>query len=99
MATARTATAIGTQTVPPAKKAKSFIIADRGINTSRDFADMMSALMSDVVHGRVNPNISNAVCNAGGKLLKVIEMEYKYSGRPRRTVNRLSLAKVARLVK
>jgi hypothetical protein len=38
----------------------------------------MSALMSDLIDGRVTPSIGNATCNAGGKLLKVVEMQYKY---------------------
>jgi hypothetical protein len=38
----------------------------------------MSALMSDLVEGKVAPQVGNAVCNAGGKLLKVVEMEFKY---------------------
>ena len=48
------------------------------LNTSKDFANFMSALMSDLVEGKVSPNVGNATCNAGGKLLKIIEMEYKY---------------------
>ena len=39
---------------------------------------MMSSLMSDVIEGRVTPQVSNAAVNAGGKLLKVVEMEMKY---------------------
>lgn len=38
----------------------------------------MSSLMSDLIDGRVTPSIGNATCNAGGKMLKVIEMQYKY---------------------
>jgi hypothetical protein len=38
----------------------------------------MSALMSDLIEQRVSPGIGNAACNAGGKLLKVVEMNYKY---------------------
>jgi hypothetical protein len=53
-------------------------IAKTGIKTGSDFANMMSALMSDLVEGRVTPNVGNATCNAGGKLLKVVEMTYKY---------------------
>lgn len=34
--------------------------------------------MSDLVGGRITPQVGNAVCNAGGKLLKVKEMEMKY---------------------
>ena len=39
---------------------------------------MISALMSDVIEGAVSPNVANATCNAGGKLLKVIEMQIKF---------------------
>ncbi len=53
-------------------------VAKRGINTSKDFASYMSAMMSDLIEGTVTPQIGNAACNAGGKLLKVVEMEYKY---------------------
>jgi hypothetical protein len=62
------------------KKAKpsSLIVAERGIKTSHDFADLMSALMSNLIEGTVAPNVGNATCNAGGKLLKVVEMQYKY---------------------
>ena len=41
----------------------------------------MSALMSDVVEGRISPAVSNAACNAGGKLLKVVEMQYRYGAK------------------
>ena len=53
-------------------------VSKKGIRTGADFANMMSALMSDLVEGRVTPNVGNATCNAGGKLLKVVEMQYKY---------------------
>lgn len=64
-----------------AKKAespRSLKIAERGIKTSHDFADLMSALMSDLIDGRVAPNVGNSTCNAGGKLLRVVELQYKY---------------------
>lgn len=57
---------------------QSAAIADRGVRTGEDFANLMSALMSDVITGRVTPDIANATCNAGGKLLKIVEMQYKY---------------------
>lgn len=41
----------------------------------------MSALIGDIVTGRVSAETGNAACNAGGKLLKVVEMQYKYGGR------------------
>ena len=39
---------------------------------------MMSALISDVLEGRVTPGICNAACNAGGKLPKVVDMQQRY---------------------
>lgn len=42
----------------------------------------MSALMSDVIEGNLNPGVANAAVNAGGKLLKVTEMQHRYGRRP-----------------
>jgi hypothetical protein len=39
---------------------------------------MMSAIMSDLIEGAVSPGIANAICNAGGKLLKNVELSQKY---------------------
>lgn len=61
-----------------AANAKSRAVAKKGVTTSSDFKLAMSALMSDLVEGKVAPQVGNAVCNAGGKLLKVVEMEFKY---------------------
>jgi hypothetical protein len=41
----------------------------------------MSALMSDVIEGTVTPVVVNAAVNAGGKMLKAVEMQYRY-GKP-----------------
>lgn len=62
-------------------KPRSIAISQKGIRTGTDFANLMSALMSDLIEGRVSPQIGNAVCNAGGRLLKAVEMQHKY-GRP-----------------
>lgn len=70
----------GTEKVEPVdeKTPRSLTVAVEGIDTAKDFAKMMSALMSDLIEGRVTPSVGNATCNAGGKLLKVVEMQYKY---------------------
>ena len=56
--------------------------SERGVSSGEDFAGLMSALMSDLIAGRVTPQVGNAVCNAGGKLLKVVEMRHKYGTAP-----------------
>lgn len=38
----------------------------------------MAALMTDLVSGRIAPNVANAMCNAGGKMLKSVEMQLRY---------------------
>lgn len=56
----------------------SLPISERGVRTGSDLAGLMSALMGDIIAGRITPSVGNAVCNASGKLLKVVEMQYKY---------------------
>lgn len=56
-------------------------IAAAGIKTSMDFANLMSALITDLVSGATTPQIGNAICNAGGKLLKVVELEQRYGSK------------------
>jgi hypothetical protein len=58
--------------------AKSIALAERGIHTGSEFASVMAALLTDTIAGRINPQVSNAVCNISGKLLKVVELQYKY---------------------
>lgn len=68
----------GSQTVAQKQPPRSLSVAKKGIRTGNDFAELMSSLMSDIIEGRVTPSVGNATCNAGGKLLKVVEMQYKY---------------------
>lgn len=57
---------------------RSLKTAERGIRSGADFATFMSSLISDIISRRVTPDVGNAACNAGGKLLKVVEMQYRY---------------------
>jgi len=63
---------------PPAPTARSILVAQRGIRTSADFMEFMSELITDLGNETVRPQIANAQCNAGGKLLKMVELEQKY---------------------
>lgn len=74
------------------QRPKSLDIAERGIRSSGDFRDLMSELMSDVIGGALSPQRTNAACNAGGKLLKMLELEYKYSNDPNTRSRRLAIA-------
>lgn len=59
-------------------------IAERGLNTGADFARYMAALMADLSSGRITPQTANACCNAGGKLLRIVEMRQKYGTNPKK---------------
>lgn len=59
-------------------KPRSLAISERGIRTGADFANVMSALMGDLIAGRITPQVGNATCNVGGKLLKIVEMQQRY---------------------
>lgn len=63
---------------PAVQVPRSLDIAAHGVNTGGQFAMLMSALMSDLIDGRITPSVGNAVCNAGGKLLKVVEMQQRW---------------------
>ena len=69
----------------------SLAIAEKGIKTGADFAGLMSALMSDVIAGRIPPATASAAVNAGGKLLKVVEMQHKYGQSPKKPTLELPL--------
>jgi hypothetical protein len=68
----------GSEEMVTKQRPVSLTISEKGIATGHDFAGFMSALMSDLIGGRVSPMVGNAACNAGGKLLKVVEMQMKY---------------------
>jgi hypothetical protein len=68
------------QTANPEARPSSLAITSKGVKTSKDFGNLMCALISDVIDGSISPVVANAACNAGGKLLKVVEMEHKYGG-------------------
>lgn len=52
----------------------------------------MSALMSDVIAGRITAQVTNAAVNAGGKMLKMVELECQYGTRPETRRRTMSLA-------
>lgn len=39
---------------------------------------MMSTLIGDIAARRIEPMEANAICRAGGALLRIVELQYKY---------------------
>lgn len=58
--------------------AKSLPHFEKGIKTCGQLAQGMSLLMADLLSERVGTSTANAVCNAGGKMLKAVEMQQRY---------------------
>jgi hypothetical protein len=75
---ARKKTHAGGPALSPRAVPRSLKLAEAGINTAQDFANVMATLMGDLVSNRIAPNVANAMCNAGGKLLKAVEMQLRY---------------------
>lgn len=66
------------------------LITTKAPKNSEDVKQAMAKLFADVRNRMVTPMEANAMCNVTGKLLKVVEMEYKY-GKERRRPKRLQL--------
>jgi hypothetical protein len=67
-----------TQKVVATRIPKSLGISENGIETTNDLGKFMSALISDIMTSRVSPQMANAAVNAGGRMLKAYEMQFKY---------------------
>jgi len=78
MRSQRKAAAGGSKKELASSRPRCLEIAQKGIRTGSDFAGMMSALMSDLIEGNITPQVGNATVNAGGKLLKIVELQLKY---------------------
>lgn len=59
---------------------RSRAVAQAGIGDSHDVKRLMTSLIPDILDGAVDIASANAVCNATGKLLKMLELEMKYGG-------------------
>jgi hypothetical protein len=76
---------------------KSLKVAERGLKNTKDFVRLMDALIADTIAGRVTHSITNASCNAGGKMLRATELTFRYGEpvvkeKPRRRNKVLDLA-------
>lgn len=61
------------------KASHSVELAKRGVKNATDLVSLMSSLITDVVTGAVDPNVSNAACRATGQLLRIVALQYKAS--------------------
>lgn len=71
--------------IPAASKprvSRSLSIARGGLNTGFDTINLLTATITDVLEEGITTNQANVVVNAVGKVLKVVELQFKY-GKPR----------------
>ena len=57
---------------------KAVAAVARGIHTARDLANVMAAMIEDLLLERVSTSTANAVSSASAKLLKIAELQYKH---------------------
>lgn len=57
---------------------RSVTTARNGINNSQEFTNLFSGLIADLAEQLVTASIANAMCNAGGKILKMVELEIRH---------------------
>jgi hypothetical protein len=62
----------------PHETPKCGAIFDEGIENSRELIRGLSALLGDLALSRIVPARANAMCNAAGKILTTVNLEYKY---------------------
>lgn len=59
-------------------ESRAIKVARDGIDNSRQFTNLFSGLIADLAEQKVTASIANAMCNAGGKILKMVELEIRY---------------------
>lgn len=96
VADAPASTGSGNAAKHPARAPRSLEYTAKGVRTGADFANLMSALMGDVIEGTIAPNTANAACNAGRQLLRVVEMQYRYGPASQPSALQLAPAKAGR---
>jgi hypothetical protein len=63
------------------KQSRSVKLAKKEIQTTKDYAEIMAALMLDVIEGKVSVSTVNAAVNSGRQLIRVAELNLKYGGK------------------
>lgn len=64
---------------PPEKqRARSLAIAQGGLRTGFDTINMLTATITDVLEESITTSQASVVVNAIGKVLKVVELQFKY---------------------
>jgi hypothetical protein len=57
---------------------RSIAYATSGVRTAAQLAGLMSAIISDLLDGRITPQMANALANTAGKMMKAAELAMKY---------------------
>lgn len=77
----------GKESLAAKKDAQCLKFSRHGVKDVDDFSGLMSSMMSDLIEGKISPQIGNAVCNAGGKLLQAVGMQLRHSKNKVRTTS------------
>jgi len=72
-------------------QSKSYQLAKKPIRTTHDYAEIMATLMSDVIRENISIGVVNSAVNAGRQLIKVAELNLKYSNLRKHATNSMPL--------
>jgi hypothetical protein len=64
--------------VVSAATSRALAIVERGLQNSQDYLNYLAALTRELHMETTRPQVGNAVCNAIGKTLKLVELQEKY---------------------
>ena len=56
---------------------RSIAVASKGIETGRDLANLLTALMADVLDGTVEDKTANTICAVADRLIRVADLQYR----------------------
>lgn len=67
--------------VSPANKrvGKAVSAVSGGIHTARDIANVLAGMIEDLLLDRIPTATANSISSASGKLLKIAELQHRYS--------------------
>lgn len=68
------------EAVVATKIPRSVAVASGGIRTTRDAGNVLSAIVTDVLSGDLQPKIANVAVSAIGKMVAVKELALKHGG-------------------
>lgn len=80
----RNKSAAGTHKKIYARSSGAARVARKGITSSSDAKQLVMALIRDILDDKVPTTQANSAINAVGRLVRLVELEFRYGGKSRK---------------